>query len=155
MPHISERAVQMPQSPIRKLAPLATAAENRGIKIYHLNIGQPDLKTPRKVWTFCATSVATSLNILPHKVFFPIVASWLITIIVTISASRPTISSSQRAVPKRCSLLSCRASIPARNHRTRTSLRQLYGLCHLGRSAHPHRFHDDRRGLFTAESRKV
>ena len=46
MPHISERAVQMPQSPIRKLAPLATAAENRGIKIYHLNIGQPDLKTP-------------------------------------------------------------------------------------------------------------
>lgn len=36
----------MPQSPIRKLAPLATAAENRGIKIYHLNIGQPDLKTP-------------------------------------------------------------------------------------------------------------
>ena len=48
MPHISERAVQMPQSPIRKLAPLATAAENRGIKIYHLNIGQPDLKTPEE-----------------------------------------------------------------------------------------------------------
>ena len=46
MPHISERAVEMPQSPIRKLAPLAAAAENRGIKIYHLNIGQPDLKTP-------------------------------------------------------------------------------------------------------------
>ncbi len=38
----------MPQSPIRKLAPLATAAENRGIKIYHLNIGQPDLKTPEE-----------------------------------------------------------------------------------------------------------
>ncbi len=48
MPHISERAVEMPQSPIRKLAPLATAAENRGIKIYHLNIGQPDLKTPEE-----------------------------------------------------------------------------------------------------------
>ena len=48
MPHISERAVQMPQSPIRKLAPLATAAENRGIKIYHLNIGQPDVKTPEE-----------------------------------------------------------------------------------------------------------
>lgn len=48
MPHISERAVQMPQSPIRKLAPLATATENRGIKIYHLNIGQPDLKTPEE-----------------------------------------------------------------------------------------------------------
>ena len=36
----------MPQSPIRKLAPLATEAEARGTKIYHLNIGQPDLKTP-------------------------------------------------------------------------------------------------------------
>jgi aspartate aminotransferase len=48
MPHISERAVEMPQSPIRKLAPLAAAAENRGIKIYHLNIGQPDLKTPEE-----------------------------------------------------------------------------------------------------------
>ena len=47
MPHISERAIKMPQSPIRKLAPLATEAEARGTKIYHLNIGQPDLKTPK------------------------------------------------------------------------------------------------------------
>lgn len=46
MPHISERAIEMPQSPIRKLAPLATEAAVRGTKIYHLNIGQPDLKTP-------------------------------------------------------------------------------------------------------------
>lgn len=36
----------MPQSPIRKLAPLADAAKARGIKVYHLNIGQPDLPTP-------------------------------------------------------------------------------------------------------------
>lgn len=47
MPHISERAIEMPQSPIRKLAPLATEAEARGTKIFHLNIGQPDLKTPK------------------------------------------------------------------------------------------------------------
>ena len=46
MPHISERAIEMPQSPIRKLALLATEAAARGTKIYHLNIGQPDLKTP-------------------------------------------------------------------------------------------------------------
>lgn len=38
----------MPQSPIRKLAPLAYAAEERGVKIYRLNIGQPDLPTPQK-----------------------------------------------------------------------------------------------------------
>lgn len=48
MPQISDRAAEMPQSPIRKLAPLAAAAEERGIKIYHLNIGQPDLKTPQE-----------------------------------------------------------------------------------------------------------
>ena len=37
----------MPQSPIRKLVPLADRAKERGIKVYHLNIGQPDLKTPK------------------------------------------------------------------------------------------------------------
>lgn len=37
----------MPQSPIRKLVPLADKAKERGVKVYHLNIGQPDLKTPK------------------------------------------------------------------------------------------------------------
>ena len=48
MPKISERAVEMPASPIRKLVPLADAAKQRGVKIYHLNIGQPDLPTPQE-----------------------------------------------------------------------------------------------------------
>ena len=47
MPQISERGLEMPESPIRKLAPLAADAKNRGIKVYHLNIGQPDLPTPQ------------------------------------------------------------------------------------------------------------
>lgn len=47
MPSISERGERMPQSPIRKLAPLANAAKKRGINVYHLNIGQPDLPTPQ------------------------------------------------------------------------------------------------------------
>ena len=42
------RGVEMPESPIRKLAPLAYAAQDRGVKIYRLNIGQPDLPTPQK-----------------------------------------------------------------------------------------------------------
>ena len=46
MPKISERAIEMPSSPIRKLAPLAAAAKERGVHVYHLNIGQPDLPTP-------------------------------------------------------------------------------------------------------------
>ena len=48
MPKISERGIEMPSSPIRKLAPLANEAKARGIKVYHLNIGQPDLPTPQK-----------------------------------------------------------------------------------------------------------
>lgn len=46
MPHISDRGIQMPSSPIRKLAPLSDSAKARGLKVYHLNIGQPDLPTP-------------------------------------------------------------------------------------------------------------
>jgi aspartate aminotransferase len=47
MPHTSQRGQAMPESPIRKLVPLADKAKARGIKVYHLNIGQPDLKTPQ------------------------------------------------------------------------------------------------------------
>ena len=48
MPKLSERSVKMPASPIRKLAPFAAEAKKRGIKVYHLNIGQPDLHTPEE-----------------------------------------------------------------------------------------------------------
>ena len=48
MPNISERAVKMPASPIRKLGPLADVAKQRGVKVYHLNIGQPDLYSPQE-----------------------------------------------------------------------------------------------------------
>ena len=47
MPTISIRGMEMPASPIRKLAPLADAAKQRGIHVFHLNIGQPDLPTPQ------------------------------------------------------------------------------------------------------------
>ena len=47
MPKISIRGTEMPASPIRKLAPLAEAAKQRGVHVFHLNIGQPDLPTPQ------------------------------------------------------------------------------------------------------------
>ncbi|MDC1167528.1 pyridoxal phosphate-dependent aminotransferase [Flavobacteriaceae bacterium] len=47
MPLISKKGELMPQSPIRKLVPFAEAAKKNGIKVYHLNIGQPDIKTPK------------------------------------------------------------------------------------------------------------
>jgi aspartate aminotransferase len=46
MPYISEKGVQMPASPIRKLTPYAVQAKKEGKKVYHLNIGQPDIATP-------------------------------------------------------------------------------------------------------------
>ena len=46
MPKISQKGVQMPQSPIRKLVPYAEQAKKEGVNVYHLNIGQPDIKTP-------------------------------------------------------------------------------------------------------------
>ena len=46
MPKISNRAQHMPASPVRKLVPYALQAKQKGIKVYHLNIGQPDIETP-------------------------------------------------------------------------------------------------------------
>src|ERR1700712_3479349 len=49
MLNISHRGQEMPASPIRKLVPFAEAAKKRGTTVYHLNIGQPDIETPRQV----------------------------------------------------------------------------------------------------------
>lgn len=46
MPKISLKGLKMPESPIRKLVPYAENAKKKGIKVYHLNIGQPDIETP-------------------------------------------------------------------------------------------------------------
>ena len=46
MPKVSQKGTQMPESPIRKLVPYAEIAKKKGHKVYHLNIGQPDIKTP-------------------------------------------------------------------------------------------------------------
>ena len=47
MPGISLRGIQIPASPIRKLTPFADSAKAKGTKVYHLNIGQPDIETPQ------------------------------------------------------------------------------------------------------------
>jgi aspartate aminotransferase len=63
MPKISQKGQQMPASPIRKLTPFADKAKLEGKKVYHLNIGQPDIETPEgmlnaiknidfKVWAY-------------------------------------------------------------------------------------------------------
>lgn len=51
MPRISEKGKMMPASPIRKLVPFAEEAKKKGVKVYHLNIGQPDIQTPEVAMT--------------------------------------------------------------------------------------------------------
>ncbi|MDD3107955.1 MAG: pyridoxal phosphate-dependent aminotransferase [Alistipes sp.] len=47
MPNLSDKGIYLPPSPIRKLVPFAERAKSRGLKVYHLNIGQPDIRTPQ------------------------------------------------------------------------------------------------------------
>lgn len=64
---ISQRGVDMPESPIRKLAPLAYVTENKGIKIYRLNIGQPDLPSPQNALDVLKTIDRTTLEYSPSQ----------------------------------------------------------------------------------------
>ena len=48
MPSFSDRSQKLPSSPIRKLVPYSEAAKDRGINVFHLNIGQPDIETPKE-----------------------------------------------------------------------------------------------------------
>ena len=69
MPKISQRGIEMPSSPIRKLAPLANEAKARGVKVYHLNIGQPDLPTPQKALDALKTIDRNVLEYSPSQGF--------------------------------------------------------------------------------------
>src|SRR5699024_4129276 len=69
MPTISNRGLKMPSSPIRKLNPLADAAKKRGTKVYHLNIGQPDIKTPEKAMEAVRNSSFDTLSYSPSPGF--------------------------------------------------------------------------------------
>jgi len=62
---ISNRGKEMPESPIRKLVPFAEVAKARGIKVHHLNIGQPDIETPPSIMQ--AVAEATHLRVLEYS----------------------------------------------------------------------------------------
>lgn len=65
MPNLSERGLRMPSSPIRKLVPYAVQAKKAGVKVYHLNIGQPDLPTPQQGLDALKTVTRTTLEYSP------------------------------------------------------------------------------------------
>ncbi len=67
MPNISQRGVDMPASPIRKLAPLADAAKQRGVHVYHLNIGQPTCLPRKRHWMRSGRSIGRCWNTVPVR----------------------------------------------------------------------------------------
>lgn len=67
MPTVSKRGAALPSSPIRKLAPFADAAKKQGVKVYHLNIGQPDLPTPQKALDALRHVTRTTLEYSPSQ----------------------------------------------------------------------------------------
>lgn len=79
MPEVSQRGTVMPSSPIRRLVPLANAAKARGVKVYHLNIGQPDLATPEIGLEALKKSTERFSNTVPRKASFPSAKSYATT----------------------------------------------------------------------------
>ena len=63
MPSLSDRGRRVPPSPIRKLVPFAEAAKKRGVRVFHLNIGQPDIDSPEE---FLAAFRENDLSLLPY-----------------------------------------------------------------------------------------
>ncbi|MBQ6253382.1 MAG: pyridoxal phosphate-dependent aminotransferase [Bacteroidales bacterium] len=72
MPGISQRGIHIPASPIRKLTPFSDAAKARGVKVYHLNIGQPDLPTPPKALEALKKIDRTTLEYSPSNGIKPL-----------------------------------------------------------------------------------
>ena len=66
MPKVSQRGEIMPASPIRRLGPLYQDAVDRGLKVYRLNIGQPDLPTPREAFEVLKHIDRTVLDSFAH-----------------------------------------------------------------------------------------
>ncbi len=67
MPKISKRGEEIPASPIRKLTPFSDSAKVEGVKVYHLNIGQPDLPTPQKALDSLRTITRKTLEYSPSQ----------------------------------------------------------------------------------------
>ncbi|OGG18559.1 hypothetical protein A3D78_01850 [Candidatus Gottesmanbacteria bacterium RIFCSPHIGHO2_02_FULL_39_14] len=76
--NLSERALHAPASAIRKLVPFADKAKKRGLNVYHVNIGQPDLPTPEKIMNFIRSYPASTLEYAPSSGMSETVSAWAV-----------------------------------------------------------------------------
>ena len=140
MPEISVRGLEMPESPIRKLAPLAAAAKKRGTKVYHLNIGQPDLPTPQVGLDALKQIDREILEYSPSQGYLSYrekLVDYYAKYNINVTAEDIIITSGgSEAV-----LFAC--------------LRQLHGLCHLGWCEDQDHCYNYRGGILFAEGGEV
>lgn len=73
---ISSRAINTPASAVRKLVPLADDAKKRGIKVYHVNIGQPDLPTPKEILSAIRNFKEPTLKYAPSQGLLETRTAW-------------------------------------------------------------------------------
>ena len=131
----------MPASPIRKLAPLADAAKQRGVHVYHLNIGQPDLPTPQAALDAIRTIDRSVLEYSPsqgYRSYREKLVGYYKKYDINLAADDIIITTGGSEAVL-FAFLSC----------------QLYGLCHFGGGGDPYGNDDDRGRFFSAESRKI
>ena len=150
MPKISVRGQEMPESPIRKLAPLAFEAKNRGIHVYHLNIGQPDLPTPRAAIDAIRNINRTVLEYSPSQGYLSYrekLVGYYAKYHINLTADDIIITSGGSEAVL-FAFLSClnpgdEIIVPEPAY------------ANYGGSGHPYDIHYDRRGIFVAEGREV
>lgn len=156
MPTISIRGMEMPASPIRKLAPLADAAKQRGIHVFHLNIGQPDLPTPEVAIEAIRNIDRKVLEYSPsagYRSYREKLVGYYAKYNINLTADDIIITSGGSEAVL-FSFLAClnpgdEIIVPE------PVLCQLYGVCHLCRSQDTHHCHDHRRGFLVAQGREV
>ena len=155
MPNISQRGVEMPASPIRKLAPLADAAKQRGVHVYHLNIGQPDLPTPRAALDAIRNVDRTVLEYSPsqgYRSYREKLVGYYKKYDINLTADDIIITTGGSEAVL-FAFLSClnpgdEIIVPE------PALCQLYGIRYLGRSRDPDSDDYDRGRIFSSESGK-
>ena len=156
MPQISLRACEMPESPIRKLFPLAEAAKARGVKVYHLNIGQPDLPTPQVGAGRLEAGRPHRAGIQPQR-RLPVAARKAGRVLRPVP-DPPDGRRHHRHDGRLRSGAFRLHVVPQsgrRDHRTRTGLRQLHGFRRIGRRRDPADHRLDRGRLRAAVGREV
>ena len=145
MPTISIRGNEMPASPIRKLAPLADAAKQRGVHVFHLNIGQPDLPTPQVAIDAIRNIDRKVLEYSPsagYRSYREKLVGYYAKFNINLTADDIIITSGGSEAVL-FSFLSC------------LNPGDEIIVCYLCRSEDPHYRHDYRRGFLTSESGEI